>query len=220
MNFQDNLVILEGNIGAGKSYLLHEMTKCAPKAFSCLKEPVEQFCNLNNIYNPLKLGYESPFENVAITQLHITDVMQTHYMDAIKNQSLTVPLVSERSPYSAHIFNDTYFEMGFYNAFVHEYISNKIQTSITSLQLDADGPHKTIFVESTVETCLQRIQYRNREEEQKVAFMASFLRRLQDQYNAHIDKLQDKNKHVLRITNNSAPSFMTITKILDFCHEN
>lgn len=93
-------IIVEGNIGAGKSTFLKHLAEFYSDKIKCYPEPVHLWRDLNGI-NLLSMMYENPKRWAFTLQQYITLTM-VMYRDQVDSDQNSKPVaVMERSIYSA-----------------------------------------------------------------------------------------------------------------------
>lgn len=172
-------IIVEGNIGAGKTTFLNHMARSAN--IQVFPESIEKWTNLNGI-NLLERMYENP-EKWAYT--FQTYALLTHLENHLKIFEKSIKLM-ERSIYSARYcfceasLLEQKMEKASYEVFVKwfEYAEKCIQNEVDLF----------IYLRTTPEVVYNRIQARNRTEEKTVPF--EYISRLHNLYEAWLYEKQ------------------------------
>ena len=162
-------IVVEGNIGAGKSTLIKSQTNCLTRT-ELIHEDLEDWINLGG-HNLLELYYQNPKQYQYLFQNAV-------YQSQIKNiLSRKHPIkLMERSPYSS-----------FY-VFIHNHkgimtdIEFQALKSTFKMITEKPGigfkPDLIVYVRETPEKCLERIKKRNRPEEKDITL--EYLTRIHD----------------------------------------
>ncbi len=142
------MISIEGNIGAGKSFLCGLLQAAN---LSVASEPVNDWILGNN--NVLAAFYSNPKKYACL--------FQTLVLRSRVEQVRTKPTIVERCVHSDKIFATVQHELGNmddveYAAYLYQYEQAVKDTPAIS---------KYIYVKTPVNICLQRIASRNREEE-------------------------------------------------------
>lgn len=214
----NHIIAVEGTLGTNKSLLMYEINKrLSSNDYFVSTDPYEHFSCYKNKYNPLKLMYNLPYEYSGFTQVHINKVLFDYFKNINEGHLLCgKKTLSKRSIYSSHVFNETNFQMGFYNEFVYDSISDQINEIIKDLNFDEMAPHKTIFVDCKLETTVERIVFRNRAEEHKLRYMTAYLEELREQYLSFLTFLRESDKRVLYLKHEVAVTPSELDTIVRF----
>jgi deoxyadenosine/deoxycytidine kinase len=168
-----HIVYVEGNIGSGKTDLLNELEG---KGYVVVRESITEDWTLFPVYKKDPAKWCLAFQlQVSIS---ITDRIET----AIKNHRGPWPIYVERSILSTYIFAKVANEC--------EFITNTELEIIRrfSLMLNQrfDGYFtKTLFLQCPVDTCLSRIEDRNRKGEENIT--AEYLEKVEGEHDATIE---------------------------------
>lgn len=170
------IIALEGNIGAGKSTLLQYLSK----TINVIPEPIQEWTNLDSI-NPLKELYASPKENAFAFQVL---TIHSHLRLMKEAKKLNEDCILERCWES----NKTIFaSLSDFRA-IERVIYNHIATS-------SDRPDGYIYLKTSIDRCLQRINQRQRTGERAIT-------------REYLTKLQEKQEEFLR-------QYQNITLVID-----
>lgn len=188
-------IIVEGNIGAGKTTFLNHMARNAN--IQIFPESIEKWTNLNGI-NLLELMYENP-EKWSYTFQNYT--LLTHFENHLKTCEKDIKLM-ERSIYGARycfveaLLLEQKIEKASYEVFVKwfEYAEKCVQNQIDLF----------VYLRTTPEVVYERIQNRNRLEEKVIPF--EYVARLHNSYEAWLfDKQIAQNKIPIFILDANLP---------------
>jgi deoxyadenosine/deoxycytidine kinase len=191
------IISIEGNIGTGKTTFLNKLKeKINDSVF--IKEPVDIWLGLkdNSGENILEKFYKNPkrwcytFQNLAfITRLN--SILDEYYETDKKFIFSDRITVSDRKIFATMSKEDglmdeiewNIYNFWYNNEFINKLVENKIYY---------------IYLKSDPETCLKRINKRNRSEEINITL--DYLNKL---HNLHEKWLTDNKKNVLILDNNS-----------------
>jgi deoxyadenosine/deoxycytidine kinase len=187
MNFEIQIVSIEGNIGSGKSTLLSNLKKYFENKNTnviFLKEPVDEWSNikdengitiLEKFYNDQN-KYSFSFQMMAyISRLKLLKdtISQIKYMEnelikyifekeEIDSQKYVI--ITERSLYTDKmVFAKMLFDTG-----KIEFINYQIYLNWFNTFADEFPVHKIVYVRADPEICYERISTRNREGESNI----------------------------------------------------
>jgi len=166
---------IEGNIGAGKTSVLREISKLKPD-WQIVNEPVSAFSHFQR-YNPLCESYDDPEKNAAITQVHIIDSSLAHYRNFHGRT-----IVSERSVLSPKLFIKTNRNMGIFSDFVASFLQNYLHKNLTREHI---LPDVIYYLDVSPGTCFERTLQRGRIGENKMS------RHFYDQFHSVAKNNQD-----------------------------
>lgn len=188
-------IIVEGNIGAGKTTFLDHMARYANVGIS--REPLEKWTNLNG-FNLLQQMYENP-EKWSYTCQNYT--MLTHLENHLKISEKDIKIL-ERSIYSVRycfceaLLMDQKIDKASHEVFVKwfEYAEKCVRNRTDLI----------IYLRTTPEVAYERIQKRNRIEEKSVPF--EYISRLHNLYEAWLfDETTVQNKIPIFVLNGNLP---------------
>lgn len=171
------------SIGGGKSTLLN----CFAKKYNLkihnakiIEEPVHLFRKYCQ-YNPLELTYTSPQGNMPLCQLHFIRCLKKVYCDARETRPSII--ITERSLYSPIIFTTFLHGQGFLTEFSKDFLINEALNVISENNFPFLGSDKLFFLNTPVNTCIERVKLRGRVEEQTSTFeLGSHLHALRETY--------------------------------------
>jgi deoxyadenosine/deoxycytidine kinase len=160
MSSQSLTILVEGNIGVGKTTLINIFSQ--EKDVEIALEPVDKWQNLNGI-NLFQRYYKEPNKFFATFQSY---VFLTQWQQ-LKNLKTEKPIIFiERSPFSAKncfmaageeiLTKEDYYVLDAWFQEISKEISNKIDL--------------IIYMQSKPKTCFERMQKRKRPEEDEVDF--------------------------------------------------
>ena len=144
------MISIEGNIGAGKSFLCNLLQQETKLSVAC--EPVDDWRS-NNVLNAF---YSNPKKYACM--------FQTLVLRSRVEQTRFSPQVVERCVHSDKIFGTLNHALGNmddveFAAYLYQY---------DQAVKDTPSISKYIYVQTPVDICVKRIAMRNRDEEQKV----------------------------------------------------
>lgn len=178
-------VVVEGNIGAGKTTFLDQFRHLYGSKIKIYKEPVELWRNVRG-HNLLNKFYEDPKKWSLSFQTYVQLTMaQIHEESAIKEEGSVIKMM-ERSLFSArYCFVENLFKLGYltdveYNILDEWFISLQKEIKIDFI----------IYLKTSPENCYQRIKSRGRPEESSITL--DYLKSL---HSLHEDWLGDGGKN-------------------------
>ena len=154
MNNNNKLIVIDGIIGAGKTSLIEHLKNIIVRDnVLFISEPVDKFMEYKQ-FNPLKLSYEN-IKNKAITQLHITNCLITHFKNVIEANKNKI-IICERGLFSPRIFTNVSYELKhiteFEHCFIIDYLNEKIKNNLIDLQVVG-----LFFIDIPIDNALKRI---------------------------------------------------------------
>lgn len=190
-------IIVEGNIGAGKTTFLKHFQRYANAQI--LLEPLEKWVNLNGT-NLLQKMYENvekwsfPFQSYALlTQL------QQHLLAPEKDiKIMERSIYSTRYCFGVALLADDKIERASYDVFVKwfEYAEKCVRDEIGLI----------VYVRAAPELAYERIQQRNRSEEETVRL--EYIQRLHDLHEAWLFQGNNNTESSMSITSSGIPVFI------------
>lgn len=206
------LVVIEGNIGSGKSYLLEHLRSSSVNTSKILfvDEPVQLFENYNG-HKPLKLLEEDPQHEATAVQLHIICTLRKYYNSIFKKNFTTETeiIICDRYFVSALIFIETLYRCEYISHFAKTVLEAEVKEHLPMF------PKVTgvFFLDTPVELCINRIQSRARPGETRLVDW-KYLKYIEEAY----AKLQ-KNKVADWCTSSSTEINVLIAEITSFISE-
>lgn len=173
-------VLVEGNIGCGKTTFLEHFAQFSQ--VEVLKEPVDRWRDVNG-HNLLQLMYEDPERWAMPFQSYVQLTMLDHHLH---KSSKPVKLM-ERSIYSSrYCFVENLHKSGKMLGSEFEVLDEwfKFATENSDLNINVD---LIIYLRTTPEKALERVNIRNRSEENSIP-----LEYLKDLHDLHEDWLMKK----------------------------
>ena len=174
---------IEGNIGAGKSTLLQVLTKNFGDELEIKFEPVDRWkdCRGSNL---LEAFYKDP-KRYAYTFQSFAFI--TRMMDHVQTRNI---LVFERSPLSDYCFAKNCYDLGLMNDLEWN-VYQEWWSHFTKI-LPSAMPEGIIFLNTSPEKCLERVNTRSRSEEKTLEL--SYLIRLHEQHQEWFSDPNEKDK--------------------------
>lgn len=152
-------VLVEGNIGCGKTTFLHHFSQYAH--VDVLKEPVDRWRDING-HNLLQLMYEDPQRWAMPFQSYVQLTMLEHHLH--RTEGRTVKLM-ERSIYSArYCFVENMHKSGVMEGSEFEVLDQWYQFATTESGLNVEVD-LIIYLRTSPEKAHERMLHRNRGEE-------------------------------------------------------
>lgn len=178
-----NLIIsIEGNIGSGKSTIMKYLRQLKNDQIMFVDEPVDEWIKLKNKdgKNCLELFYEDKKNNSFWFQILAYITRLRNLLDVIEKNDKKI-IICERSIYTDHhVFAKMLYESGNISEMEWKTYLYWFDTFKEKTELDL-----ILYVNTNPETCYQRINKRNREEE-KDKIQISYL---EDCHNKHVEWL-------------------------------
>lgn len=163
---------IEGNIGAGKSTLLEMLEKKIPNCL-VIQEPVMEWKNIGG-GDLLAAFYEEPERWCFTFEIYSMFTLLKKLKSALTSDADVI--LMERSIFSNRAFHQI--------SYVMDKMDAKEMAVLKELyeyfKLDYPGLNGVIYLDTDVETCLQRITQRGRQEENKVNYI--YLKKLEEQF--------------------------------------
>ncbi|XP_015794341.1 deoxynucleoside kinase [Tetranychus urticae] len=166
-------IIIEGNIGVGKTSLLEAMKETYGSSVKVFPEPVKkvQCCAGENL---LSLMYNDPKRWSFTFQKAIALAMMKIHMEARKTTDAHT--VTERSIFGTKIvFVEHLKNKGLITKMEHWLLEDEFNFYVTQLKVN---PDIIVYLRAPPEVCLKRIQERGRPEEKKITL--DYLKGLHD----------------------------------------
>ena len=163
------IVAIEGNIGTGKSTLLHYLKDHIDSSrIIFLQEPLDEWDKVKNRENEtiLKKFYDDPKKYSFPFQIMILKTMKELLQRTIENNPQCEIILCERSILSSrYVFTKMLYENGLMND-----IEYQIYKDIFDIWCTDDNilPDKIIYLYCSAEISLERIKNRNREGENDI----------------------------------------------------
>ncbi len=193
------LIVIDGNIGVGKTSLLNELSYRSSELLgslaskcSFLTEPVEKFSFFqyqNQCFDPLKELYQQTAETCMI-QDYILKQSYEQFSNAKKINPEKPVLICERGILSSHPFISTYYQLGKMSDFSAAYLHDKTNCLWSSVLVE---PILIIYLDLPIEEAKSRIQIRHRDSE-KVGISDQFLTLLDNNFREFYQKLGSTHK--------------------------
>jgi deoxyadenosine/deoxycytidine kinase len=207
------LIVIEGNIGSGKSTLCSQLLNYKfPFPHKILFEQVEEWeKNTHENKTILEYYYDSPSRWSFTFQIYVLLQRMNHIIEMTSKFPNTV-FICERSHLTdLHIFAKRYYDLGHMNQIEwNTYL--EAQKCISSRCPKIDG---IIYNQCDIEICEKRIKERNRNGEQQLS--SSYLKELNDR---HSEWLKHETIPILtidgNIEKNSEVRFQQLQSITDW----
>lgn len=186
-------VVLEGNIGAGKTAVKKELKKKYPE-FTYIDEPLNDFCTFKRKdgtkLNPLEIFYSEP-SNAIVTQLYFLDIYNTRVKEIERREDIHPIVICDRWITSCKVFTDALKSCKHISSFAWEYFIQKYDEKVNTLPLAF--PTAIYFVDTPVDLCIERQQKRGREMEIKFTSMKKYMEELENSFKHMVIELGEKS---------------------------
>ena len=158
------LISIEGNIGSGKSTLVEYLKSLGTYIF--VDEPVNEWLTIKDKdgSNALECFYKDKKENAFCFQILAYITRLKKLMDKLKNNPDNVIIITERSiETDRNVFAKMLYEDGFLSSIEWETYNYWFDTFKDVSKVDL-----IIYIKTSPEKCLERINKRNRVEENNI----------------------------------------------------
>ena len=158
------LISIEGNIGSGKSTLVEYLKSIGTYVF--VDEPVNEWLAIKDKdgSNALECFYNNQKENAFCFQILAYITRLKKLMDKIKENPSEVVIITERSiETDRNVFAKMLYEDGFLSSIEWETYNYWFNTFKETSKVDL-----IIYIKTSPEKCLERINKRNRSEEMNI----------------------------------------------------
>jgi len=174
-------IIVEGNIGSGKTTFLQPFTKI--NQVEVVEEPVKEWRNLDGRHNLLELMYQDPKRWSLLFQTYVQLTMLRHH-----SKPSTQPVrIMERS-LARYCFVENLYEGGQMTDAEYVVLSEWFNFLVTCPKLNFGIDH-IIYLRTDPEVAYERVKARSRHEEHLIPY--SYIK---DLHQLHEDWLKEKTK--------------------------
>lgn len=172
-------LVLEGNIGTGKSSVLAELQRKHPE-FTYMCEPLHDFCNFPNVdgttLNPLEVFYKHP-NNAIVTQLYFLDVYEKRVKAMENAKELQSVIVCDRWITSCKTFTDALRKCDYISPFASAYFNQKYMHLEQTLAYAI--PDAIYLIDTPLDICMERQKQRGRTMETEFSQMREYMKQLE-----------------------------------------
>ena len=184
------IISIEGNIGTGKSTLLHDLQYVIdPLKVILFKEPIDKWFKIKNLKEETILTkfYEDPSKYSFSFQIMVLKTLYEVMMQIIKNNPNCEVIICERCILSSnHVFTKMLYDENLMNE-----IEYKLYQDIYNMWCsDEIIPNKIIYLQASPIECFNRIHKRNRVGENYIQL--NYLQKCEKYYNEFIDLYKDR----------------------------
>lgn len=176
--YLEKTVVLEGNIGAGKSSVIAELQRKHPE-YTYMCEPLNEFCSFRKCdgttLNPLEIFYSHP-NNAIVTQLYFLDIYEKRVKQMENAEDLHPIVICDRWITSCKIFTDALAKCSFISPFASEYFNQKYMHLENTLTYAI--PSAIYLIDTPVDICIQRQKQRGRMMEVEFPHMLEYMKQL------------------------------------------
>ena len=184
------IISIEGNIGSGKSTIINDLKQIKNNNIVFVDEPVNEWLNIkSNGKNALELFYEDQDKNSFWFQVLAYITRLRNLLEIIKQNPNKI-IITERSIYTdKYVFAQMLFDSGKisdieFQTYNYWFDTFEKETKINTI----------LYVNTNPKECYNRIQIRNREEENNIE--QSYLN---DCHNKHIDWINNEKCNIVYI---------------------
>jgi len=196
-------IFIEGNIGVGKSTFINKIRCKYQDQFNYIEEPIEEWTEHVIDNSETKINYLSLYYSNQAKYSFLFQCLAL--LSLINNKPKRKNNIIERSIYSCiYVFSKNLYNNKVISFEEYEFLKlwKKKQYKETDF--------KIIYLEDTVENCLERIKKRNRPEEKNITI--EYLKQLEDNYKELLIKYKN-NITVVKYADN-------LDKIIDKLFKN
>ena len=159
-------IVIEGGVGAGKTVLFEKLKSKFGDNVCFLEEPYFGFVELRGkSYSPLKEMYENPIaeDNYVCTQEYITKRLGEHYMNGLRNTTVTI---MDRWIRSCEYFIRLRREIGLITDFTKDFLLDHVDKlqAILDKELEKVVVYRYLL-KTPPEQCAENVFKRGRQEE-------------------------------------------------------
>lgn len=186
-------MFIEGNIGAGKSTLIHFFDKF--EDIEVFSEPVKQWQNMNG-HNVLQMFYENPQTNGFAFQMYVFLTMMKEHLKPITKQIK----VMEGSVFNTwHCFTTKLAENKFIDNMSKEELNQWFNFLTNQYKIE---PNYVIYLRTSPSTIIERINQRGRQEEKSITI--EYLNDLHELHEKWIASINPKTQKTIIIDGNQS----------------
>ncbi len=181
------LLSIEGNIGSGKSTVIEYLKTLNDSRFVFVDEPVKEWLEIKdkNGMNALDCFYSDQKRNSFCFQILAYITRLKKLMDVIKNNKDKI-IITERSiDTDRNVFAKMLYEDDYLNSI--EWVTYNYWFDTFK---DVSKVDKIIYISATPEKCLERINKRNRVEEEGIKL--GYLTKCHNYHNDWLSNVSDK----------------------------
>ena len=161
-------VVVEGNIGSGKSTVMQALRDAFPEA-TVIPEPVEQWASELALFYEDPAGWALPFS---------LRVLLTHFGNRDVGTTTGELAIVERCPLSCrHVFTQLLFN----ERTMSQHHWDLFREYYDVIGWEPGERDLILYIDTPVDKCLERIEHRGRESEQR-GIDVQYLRRIEFQY--------------------------------------
>ena len=152
--------VIEGLIGAGKSYLLSHLKEIHAhnRQYLFIDEPAHLFQHFRE-HKVFSLLGKNPQKYAICSQLHIIRALSKYYHEQSQLLDPKQILVTERFHTSPVVFTNALYRQGYLTLFARDLLEDISQEYSARVKLQVEGVY---YLATDVDTCLKHIQIRNR----------------------------------------------------------
>ena len=191
------IIAIEGNIGTGKSTLLHYLekqiiTKSSFSSIIILTEPIDEWIKIKDTNGDsiLTKFYNDPKKYSFAFQILVLKSMNELIVKTILENPECKIILCERSILSSHhVFTEMLYKDNIMNEIEHQLY----QDIYHMWCINEIIPDMIIYLYATPEKCLDRVKKRNREGEQDISL--HYLQKCNDYYDEFITLLLKENNN-------------------------
>lgn len=163
-------MIIEGNIGSGKTSLVEYFKRNHSKEILTLLEPIERWRDLrgDNLFDLMKMDpvkYGLPFQQLV--QMTMAETHMKEPESECREQRIRL---MERSLFSArHVFVENLYKMNQMNRVEYNVYDEWYRYLVNNTNISA---HLVLYLKTDPIVCFHRIKQRDRKEETKISIVS------------------------------------------------
>ncbi|AUF82343.1 deoxynucleoside kinase [Tetraselmis virus 1] len=184
-NTKIRYVVVDGNIGVGKSTMLAKLSE----HYHVLPEPVDEWCSpishLGEIFpSPLETFYSDPINTALAFQIHVLS-SRVKQLTSCANKDGKL-MVIERDPFDMELFVKQSLETGGFTPLEYESFKSICEEIPKAFGIEHVG---SVYLRLDPTTCYERIRKRSRGAEDKLDM--DHIRRMHDLHEAKYSAISD-----------------------------
>ena len=161
-------VVLDGNIGAGKTTALSGLRA---RGIPAVTEPVEEWCSEfvhrgQSQASPMSMYYADPTRNSMPFQLHVLSTCVNKFTREFADLGPDQLVVVERDPFDLALFVEDNFRRGRFSALDHRVFSDIVESIRGLVQAEHVA---NVYLRLSPEKCMERIKTRSRDAESLIS---------------------------------------------------
>ena len=210
------IIAIEGNIGTGKSTLLHNLEITTDSKIITCAEPIDEWLKIKNGEGEtiLKKFYDDPKKYSFSFQILILKTLNELMSRLIHDNPECEIILCERSILSSHY---VFTKMLHHDGLMDEIEYQLYKDIFRGWCIDEIIPDKIIYLQASPEKCLDRIKKRQREGEEHISL--EYLQKCNDYYDEFLTShIQDIPLLVMNVEEDTETNGNWKTSLLTMFH--